>query len=544
VAVGLAEDWAFAGRREATVHALILLGLSALVACLAAWLGGRWFISRPIASLLTAAGRWRGGDLSARVGLAEGGSELGQLGAAFDSMAAELDDNLTALTASEARYRALIEAIAAMVWTTRPDGTVEDMPDWRALTGQTQEQVRGLGWLEALHPDDRDRTRELWLQATAAGAAYDTEYRVRGRDGSYRWYNARGVPVRGPDGVPREHVGVCIDIDDRKRAEAELRLSQERLMLAEEVGRIGNWDWDLDTGRTTWSTSLFRLLGLDPEADEPSGEAFYARIHPDDRGKVTTEAEAAILGGRPLSSEFRILRPDGTVRWLATRGEALRDETGRPRRFVGVNFDVTEQHEAAERQRLLLRELSHRVKNCLATVQSIASLSLAGDRSLDEARETFTRRLRALAGTHNLLTASEWRGADLWALARGELKPFGPRATIAGESLILGAKAAQMLGLVLHELVTNAAKHGALSVSEGRVELRWEVAAASPELFRFVWRERQGPPVRQPVRDGFGRKLVEQAVPYELKAKVRLDFAVEGLTYELEAPLNDVLAPG
>jgi two-component sensor histidine kinase len=211
---------------------------------------------------------------------------------------------------------------------------------------------------------------------------------------------------------------------------------------------------------------------------------------------------------------------------------------------VGVNFDVTEQHEAAERQRLLLRELSHRVKNCLATVQSIAALSLAGERSLDEARETFTHRLRALAGTHNLLTASEWRGADLRALARGELKPFGRRASITGEPVMLGAKAAQMLGLVLHELVTNAAKHGALSVPDGRVELRWEVATASPELFRLVWHERQGPPVWPPTRDGFGRKLVEQAVPYELKAQVRLDFAAEGLTYELEAPLEAVLAPG
>jgi PAS domain S-box-containing protein len=460
-------------------------------------------------------------------------------------MAARLDEQLEALKASEARYRALVEAIAAIVWTTRPDGMVEDMPGWRALTGQTPEQVRGLGWLDALHPDDRERTRAAWLQATATGGLYDAEHRVRCRDGSYRWYNARGVPIRGEDGVAQEYVGVCIDIDDRRRAEAALRVSQERLELAQEAGRIGNWDWDLDSGRTGWSPSLFRLLGLDPARVEPSGDAFYACIHPEDRARVVEEGQAAVRGDRPLDSEFRVVLPDGSVRWLASRGEVLRDEAGRPRLCVGVNFEVTERREAADRQQLLLRELSHRVKNTLATVQSIATLSLAPGRSLAEAREVFSSRLRALAATHGLLTAGAWRGAALKTLVENETRPYGRRATISGEELLLGPKAAQMLGLTLHELVTNAVKHGALSVPEGRVEVGWETVAAGGEArFRLRWRERHGPEVRPPTRTGFGRKLVEQAVPYELKATVRLDFAATGLIYELEAPLREVVAPG
>jgi two-component sensor histidine kinase len=211
-----------------------------------------------------------------------------------------------------------------------------------------------------------------------------------------------------------------------------------------------------------------------------------------------------------------------------------------------VNFDVTERREAADRQRLLLRELSHRVKNTLATVQGIAASTLAGDRVLAAASEAFASRLHALAGTHNLLTASGWGGARLRALVEAEVRPYGPRAAIRGEELVLGPKAAQTLGLALHELATNAVKHGALSAAEGRVEVAWGIAtgAAAAPTFHLRWRERGGPPVQAPSRNGFGRRLVEQAVPYELKARVRLDFAADGLIYELAAPLNEVAGKG
>ncbi|HEX6016103.1 MAG TPA: PAS domain-containing protein [Geminicoccaceae bacterium] len=244
-------------------------------------------------------------------------------------MAPEPDSDVAKLKASEERYRTLVEAIGAIVWTTRADGTVEDMVGWRELTGQTPDQVWGFGWLDALHAEDRERTRAAWLRATAAGQPYDVEYRVRGVDGRYRWYNARGVPVRGDGGRVREFVGVCIDVDDRRRAEAALQVSQERLALAQEAGRVGNWDWDLDTGASTWSASLYRLLGLDPERAPPTGETFEGCVHPDDRAKVAEEAQTAIRGERPLDTEFRVVRPDGTIGWLASRGEVVRDEAGR-----------------------------------------------------------------------------------------------------------------------------------------------------------------------------------------------------------------------
>jgi two-component sensor histidine kinase len=164
---------------------------------------------------------------------------------------------------------------------------------------------------------------------------------------------------------------------------------------------------------------------------------------------------------------------------------------------------------------------------------------LAGDRTLVEARDALAKRLRALASAHTLLTASEWRGASLRALAAAELAPYRGRADAKGRDVALGSRAAQSLALILHELATNAAKHGALSAPEGRVELAWTVDGS---MLRLAWRETGGPEVRPPAQRGFGSLLVEEAAAHDLGGAARLEFRREGLTYELEVPLAQLAA--
>jgi two-component sensor histidine kinase len=207
---------------------------------------------------------------------------------------------------------------------------------------------------------------------------------------------------------------------------------------------------------------------------------------------------------------------------------------------VGLNIDVTERHRAEERQRLLVAELNHRVKNTIATIQSIAKQSLADGRPLEEAREVFLKRLQALAHAHGLLTASEWRGARLLALVEDELKPYGEHARFGGEDLVLAPRAALIIRLVLHELATNAMKHGALGVPGGRVDVVWRIRR---ERFRLSWRESGGPAVPPPARRGFGSSLLERAVAYELQGKAALEFASQGVRYELGAPLRSLVQP-
>jgi PAS domain S-box-containing protein len=330
---------------------------------------------------------------------------------------------------------------------------------------------------------------------------------------------------------------------ERNHAIEALQVGEARLRRAQEAGKIGDWEWDLASGRTACSPSLHGLLGLEPGQETVPVKALLERIHPRDRARVVAEVRAAIADKHALDTEFRIVRPDGVVRWLASRGEIERGADGRAVRLVGVGIDVTLRRQGEERQRLLLAELNHRVKNALAIVQVIVRRSLADERVPPETRRALAERLRALAKTHDLLTASAWHGASLRAIAEAELHPYGKRAEIASNDIVLAPRAAQTLGLILHELATNAAKHGALSVPEGRVAVTWGVEPGpGGGRFRLDWRERDGPTVRPPARQGFGRTLIERAIAYELKGEARLDFHPEGLVYAIEAPRAEIAA--
>ena len=212
------------------------------------------------------------------------------------------------------------------------------------------------------------------------------------------------------------------------------------------------------------------------------------------------------------------------------RGRLVRDAAGRPLGMAGVNMDITDRKTAERQQALLLAELSHRVKNTLTVVRSLASRTIAGERTLDEARLLFNERLRALAAAHDQLTGSGWQGASLRALADAALGPYGGRSSLAGPDLTLGAKAALTLALVLHELATNAAKHGALAAPEGRVELGWAIEPVDGGL-TLRWRERGGPSVVAPWRRGFGRTLIEQGLKHDLDGEVALEFRADGLVW-------------
>ena len=328
-----------------------------------------------------------------------------------------------------------------------------------------------------------------------------------------------------------------------RSAEAALDESEGRLLLAQEAAGIGAWDWDPEGGRDRWSAAQARLFGRDPAAGAPDHAAFMAYLHPDDRGRVDAALRAALAGGAAYDVEFRVRREDGAERWLLGRGRLLRDAGGRPVGMAGINMDVTERREAEERQRLLLQELAHRVKNTLAVVQGIANRSLSGDRTLAEAREVLGKRLGALAQAHSLLTAREWHGAALRAVLEAELRPYAKRAVLAGPDLDLAPKATLTLALVVHELATNAAKHGALSAAGGRVEVAWSLAGPrGGERLRLVWREVDGPPVAAPLRRGFGQVLIEQGWRYDLGGEVGLEFLPEGLLCRLGAPAQAVLA--
>lgn len=174
--------------------------------------------------------------------------------------------------ASDARYRALVEAIATVVWTGDPEGKVSDMPEWRKLTGQTAEQVAGWGWLEALHPDDKAPAIQAWQRAIAKGEIYDAEFRIRRRTGDYRWYNCRGAPVRNSDGSIREWVGICIDIHDRKVWAPAINATSAKLTGAQIRAARGVLNWSVRDLAETAKVSASTIRRLEELSGAPPGD--------------------------------------------------------------------------------------------------------------------------------------------------------------------------------------------------------------------------------------------------------------------------------
>jgi len=211
---------------------------------------------------------------------------------------------------------------------------------------------------------------------------------------------------------------------------------------------------------------------------------------------------------------------------------------------VRVVQDITERKEAEERQKLLVDELNHRVKNTLATVQSLATQTARGTDSPDAFRNAFEGRLIALSLAHDQLTRRHWRSADLRDIVAGATKPHLAGAqeqiAISGEPLTVTPRVALTLALALHELTTNAAKYGALSVPSGHIDVGWRVerGPGKTPLLQIDWRERLGPPVERPKRQGFGSRFIEGSVSSELQGKATLDYDPAGLSCTMEIPLK------
>lgn len=297
-----------------------------------------------------------------------------------------------------------------------------------------------------------------------------------------------------------------------------------------------------------WS-EMRMLRGRDflPDTTTPRRDWMDVYIEPAERPKMQAAIDAAVTGRNTFDLEHRVMRADGSAGWVHSRAVPLFDEDDAIVEWFGAATDVTARKEAEEHQRVLMAELDHRVKNILAVVQSIArqSLGRSGAAGGDDA-ERFVGRLSALAQSHRLLADSQWEGTDFTTLLDNAVAPYlgedGTRVQVKGPALLVNTRAAQTLTLALYELVTNAAKYGALSTGGGHVTAEWEVTQAGAESrLVFHWREHSGPPIEAPPdRMGFGSRLIKRTLTYELGGEVTLDYAREGLRAVFDLPLDRI----
>ena len=343
---------------------------------------------------------------------------LAELKKAKYELEARVAERTKELEHAKARFEALVNASAQVVWTCNPQGEVsEDSPSWRLFTGQSIDEWMPNGWINAVHPEDRAQAVAAWRAAVRTQRTYSVEYRLRHLKSGYRWTAAKGVPLLNPNGEVREWVGMNTDIEERRRSE--------------------------------------------------------------------------------------------------------------------------------EHMQFVMKELSHRTKNLLAVIYSMARQIAKHSRPADFIAD-FSARIQGLSRSHDLLVSTNWKGAPLDEHLRGQLQPFTPldngQVRISGPSLMLGPAATQALGLAFHELATNAAKHGALAGRGGNIEIIWCVEKRGDlEVFRLAWKERnEGSQLARQNKAGFGHMVLIRVVPDSLLGVVDYRLGEDGVSWEIEAPLHEV----
>jgi PAS domain S-box-containing protein len=608
--------------------------------------------------------------------------EVNEVGEALSAAGIGLREREAALRENAAYLRSVLDNLPLFVGVLDPDGTlVEINAAPLRLTGLAREDVIGRKFWDChwwqLDEDARVRIRE---SVTAARDGKISRFDVSAlvRNGKAIIADFQIAPLRDAKGRVIALIPSAIDVNERERATRELRESAERLRLAIEAGQLGGWDLDIASNICIYSQRTCDMFGLtNPRITR---EAFRELLHPDDREMVFSAIRRTVDEGAPYQVEFRLVRPDGAMRWIASQGLLRRDSEGRPERIigvhrdisarrmredelqrsmellriigettpdlivvkdasaryrfvnpamarilgkdaaallgatsldgsldaqeaallhendlrimeegrsqtieesmtipgaaaaggatriflstktpmrnrvgevvglVGVSTDITDRKRAEERQAMMVRELHHRVKNSLATVQAIANSTARTATDIDSFREAFNQRVISLARTHTLLAENSWGVIPLRELMAAELEPYGGgdamRVSLEGPDVALPSDVALSLGMAVHELTTNAFKYGALSSPGGSISVEWQIETKdSSRQLRLTWRESGGPEVAPPSRQGFGSRLLRHMLGGQFNGEVEMSFEPDGLLFSVAIPLVESAEP-
>jgi two-component system CheB/CheR fusion protein len=366
-------------------------------------------------------------------------------------------------------------------------------------------------------------------------------------------YMVRILPYRSVDNFIGGAVITFTNLTSITRAQTALRQSEERfraianlvpeLLWSSEPNGSGSWfnqRWLDFTGQTL---------------EEAQGEGWAQVIHPDDRSESRQRFLAAIESHDPLEREHRMLGRDGEYRWFIVRAEPSFDEAGNVTQWFGSATDIHEQRMAINdlrqsegRTRLLLAELQHRVRNTLAVVRSIAQRSAATSDSKEDYANHLDGRLSAFARVQAAVTRDPEAGLDLGALITNELLAYGAKvdeqvARIEGPPILLGANSAELIGMAVHELTSNAVKYGALNGAGGQLSVTWSLVKNSEQTALLIeWKESGVTISAKPTRRGFGTELLESRIAYELEGETTLRFDADGLRCIMTLPLDRIAA--
>lgn len=506
---------------------------------------------------------------------------------------------------SSADFEALANGLPHLAWMALPDGSIYWFNDkWYEYTGTTFEEAGGWGWQSVHHPDHLASVLERWEAAVVSAEPVELIFPLRGADGHYRPFLTRAFPIKDKDGKIARWIGTNTDISEQQIANETLKEEKYNLevlnktisRVSEELNLANLVQTVTDAGvaltgaqfgaffyNTTDvkgdSLTLYTISGVPREHfsafPNPRATAVFA---PTFRGEGPVRSDDILADPRYGRNEPRKGMPEGHLPVRSYLAVSVRSRTGEvlgglffghpdvkqfsarheelvlglagqaaigidnARLFDAAQREIAERRAAEKHRELLINELNHRVKNTLATVQSVTAQTLRSSPLGQEIRERLDARLVALSEAHNLLTTYNWEGATLTEVVYMALRPYQSEAhdpfSIKGPEVLLPTKTALAFAMALHELITNGIKYGSLSTAAGFVSIRWTVTGQlGAQRITFVWEEFGGPTVTPPTRRGFGTRLIERGLAADLGGVVRLEFPVTGVVCMIDSPL-------
>lgn len=450
-----------------------------------------------------------------------------------------------ATQASEARYRALYENNPLMIFTVAPDGTVLDVnqPGADQLAYARGELV-GQSVLQVFDAVSHDAVRRQLDECFAhPDRTHSWQLEKRTRDGRRISVNETARVVEQPGGPVL--LIACEDVTERREAFMKLRASEQRLAGMFQRTPLAGILWDTEFKVAEWNPAAERIFGY-PVADAIGQHASFL-VPPYARAYVDQIWEGLINNRGGFRGSNDNITRDGRIIICEWYNSPLINDDGRVMGVVSLCEDITERRTAERRQATMMMELDHRVKNNLATILAMAEQTISTSANLEDFGRAFVGRLRAMSRMHEMLAGAKWEMVELERMIHSSLEAFmlgsSPSITLRGPGVRLPARFANALNLALHELATNAAKYGALSVATGCVSISWTFEGREGDgVLRVRWVESGGPAVRPPTRRGFGTDLIEGVIAYELGGEVRVAYHPDGVHADLTVPINPLNA--
>jgi PAS domain S-box-containing protein len=448
-------------------------------------------------------------------------------------------------------YSALVQNSDDAIIAKDADGIVLS---WNAaaerLYGWTEEEMVGQSMRRVL-PDDRRDEEDRIFNRIRRGERVGQFFTKRlHKSGKLLDVSVTVSPVCNAEGAVIGASKIARDASAILENQRRLRESERHFrMLADNISQLA-WIARGDGHLLWYNRQWYDYTGTKPE--EVQGRGWAAVHHPDHIERVSAHYFEAIAAGVEWEDTFPLRRHDGEWRWFLSRAKPIRDEDDNLEFWFGTNTDITEEREQAEQIRLLLMEVNHRAKNLLGTVQALARRTAPDEKAF---LKRFEDRIRSLAVNQDILVKREWRHVPVRELAEAQLA-FVQQApgeiTFTGPDLSLVPRAAETIGMALHELATNALKYGALSIKGGHVDIGWSVRPGStedgqggeaPGRFAMWWNESGGPPVSDAGPAGFGTRLIRDVPQHTLGAQVSLHHQPSGVCWEIDCPLELVSRP-